>query len=482
MVAFSRRGRAVSLLLVLSGTAALAQASCSSDDAASGGGAEVDAAGSDATTRTDGSTSDDGGVGSDASTNDTGAGDAGASDAGSDGGATDAGADASLVTCTASPCAIQIAAGTDQACVILSDKTVRCWGGNFMGEAGQSVPTDGGYGTPVLAPLAVSGATGARELSLGAEHSCALLENGTLQCWGSNRYAQLAMAADGGLAGAVRSPTPVTIPVTGTAANVSAGFYHTCIRRTDGSVQCWGYNSHAQIGNVAADGGALPLFVPGPTDALLSGVAELDVGGRFACGMLFDGGVSCWGHDSEGQLGRGGPPYAVAADPHPAPVVGLPATVAHLGRSTAYTEGVILADKTVRVWGGNSYGQLGPFDGGSSTGTPQVVANVSDVTQIAFGSQDTCVLKTDGTVFSWGATYSGAGGVGPDAGLAHPTPAQVSGVSDAVAIALGWDAFGCALKRDGSIVCWGDNGWGQLGRGLTKAALPFDPAAAPVAF
>lgn len=478
MLALSRRRRVVSLVLFLSSAAGLAQASCSSDDA-SGGAADA-ATNDDATTRKDDASTSEGGSTTDAgSGNDANATDSAVTDAGTD--AADGGPDASLVTCTASPCAIHLAAGTDQACVILSDKTVRCWGSNFMAESGQAVPSDGGYGTAVLAPLAVSGIAGARELSLGAEHSCALLENGTVQCWGSNRYAQLAMAADGGLAGAVRSPTPVTIAVTGTPANVSAGFYHTCIRRTDGSVQCWGYNSHAQIGNVLPDGGDLPLFVPAPTDALLTGVAELDVGGRFACGHLFDGGVSCWGHNANGQLGRGGPPYNVATDPRPAPVVGLPANVDHLGRSVAYTEGVVLDDKTVRIWGSNQYGNLGPVDGGS-TGTPLEVASVTNVAQIAFNLQNTCVLKTDGTVFCWGATYSGGGGVNPDAGIQHPTPAQISGVSDAVAIALGWDVFGCALKKDGSVVCWGDNAFGQLGRGLTKAALPFDPVAAPVAF
>jgi alpha-tubulin suppressor-like RCC1 family protein len=467
------RRRIVLLVPVASISAFSAIAGCSDDESNSPATPSADASADGA--KADSTTGADATSGADASDNDGSVNDASV-DA-----PEDALSDASLVTCSVTPCAIQLAAGSDNACVILSDKTVRCWGSNFMGESAQPLPTDGGYGAPLLVGTPITGLTTVRELTIGAEHSCALTETGVVQCWGSNQYGQLAQPTDGGKQN--RTPTPTTIAVTGTVANVSSGFYTTCVRRNDGTAQCWGDNNWMQIGNVSSDGGSLGKTVL-PTDALLTDIVELDVGGRFACGFLTDAGVSCWGHNVQGQLGRGGPPFNPTVDPRPAPVMALEdASVQHLARSVGYNEGVVLSDKTIRLWGSGTYGVIGPVgDASTGTGTPVPFPGLTDVTQLAFGYAAGCALKSDGTVWCWGTTLSGADGLEPDggdAGIGTPKLVQIQGVSDAVQIAVGWDVFGCALIKNGSVMCWGDNAFGQLGRGLTKAQLPYDPHAAP---
>ena len=68
----------------------------------------------------------------------------------------------------------------------------------------------------------------------------------------------------------------------------------------------------------------------------------------------------------------------------------------------------------------------------------------------------------------------------PDGGTDHPEPVQVGGVADAVQLAVGWDGFACALRKDGSVACWGNNYFGDLGRGAAAATRPYDWVAAPV--
>jgi alpha-tubulin suppressor-like RCC1 family protein len=442
------------LVVAAAGASALAVVACTDDPTPGAGESDASAEASLAdASRADTSTSSDGAL-----------------DAPQD---VDAGDASSSVTCAVSPCAVRIAAGNDHACAVMSDKTVRCWGANYWGQAGQVLPTDGGQGAPLLTAVPVPGLASVRTITLGAEHSCALLDNDQVRCWGSNKYAQLGQPADGGES---FTATLATVATTGTLADISAGFFHTCVLRADGTIQCWGNNQQNQIGALAAGGGSLGNYVDMPTESGLTGVKQLDVGGRFGCGLLGDGGVSCWGTNANGELGRG---TTGASDPASAAVVGIPGVVTRVGRSLGYGEGIILSDQTVRLWGYNNKGQLGPATDAGSTGT-MVALGLGGVVDLGIGASASCALTTDGGAACWGGTTSGVVGVDPDAGPSHPEPVQVGGVSDAVQLAVAWDGFACALRKNGSVVCWGNNYFGNLGRGVDYATLPYDIVAKPV--
>ena len=384
-------------------------------------------------------------------------------------------AEAGAVTCAVTPCAVRIAAGNDHACALMSDRTLRCWGANYWGQAGQTLPADGGQGPSVLTATRIAGLANVRAVTLGAEHSCALLDGDVVRCWGSNKYAQLGQPADGGES---FTATLTTVPTTGTLADVVAGFFHTCALRTNGTIQCWGNNAQNQMGALLADGGSLGAYVSTPAESGLSGVKQLDVGGRFGCGLLGDGGVSCWGTNASAELGRG---TSGASDPASAPVVGVPGVVTRVGRSLGYGEGIILSDQTVRLWGWNNHGQLGPATDAGLSGT-MVPLGLGGVVDLGIGGGTSCAVTSDGGAACWGATALGAAGADPDGGASQPTPGQVGGVSDAVQVAVGWDGFACVLRKDGSVACWGNNYLGDLGRGPGASGVAYDRVAAPVLF
>ncbi len=135
--------------------------------------------------------------------------------------------------------AVAIAAGYGQACALLSNATMRCWGENREGQLGNGTTANPGTAQPV----AVSGITGATAVATGAYHTCAVLGNGTVRCWGRNDQGQL------GNGTVTSSSTPVPVSgLTGVAA-VSGGGVHTCAVLTNGTVQCWGENTFGQIGD-----------------------------------------------------------------------------------------------------------------------------------------------------------------------------------------------------------------------------------------
>jgi len=131
---------------------------------------------------------------------------------------------------------VDFAAGGYHACAMLADRTVRCWGRNVRGQVG-----DGTSNSPVTQPHIVSGLNSAVTLSLGSYHSCALLQDATVQCWGDSDHGQI------GAQGLAFSPVPVTVSGIANAVRVGTGFQHSCAVLSDGTVRCWGNNAFGQL-------------------------------------------------------------------------------------------------------------------------------------------------------------------------------------------------------------------------------------------
>ncbi|MDP7003380.1 MAG: hypothetical protein QF911_07450, partial [Candidatus Thalassarchaeaceae archaeon] len=180
-------------------------------------------------------------------------------------------------------------------CAILDDGSVACWGYNGFGQLGDGTNTD--RDTPTPTSSLGAGRT-AVAISAGGSHTCALLDNGSVACWGSNSGGQL---GDGTVPGGspADSSTPTQTSSLGagrTAVAISAGDAHTCALLDDGSVSCWGRNSWGQLG----DGTTGDRDTPTPTSSLGANrtAVAISAGASHTCAILDDGSVSCWGSNS----------------------------------------------------------------------------------------------------------------------------------------------------------------------------------------
>jgi alpha-tubulin suppressor-like RCC1 family protein len=191
-----------------------------------------------------------------------------------------------------------VAATFSTACVLMEDKTVRCWGSNSGGDLGTGT-TDG---VPHRTPTAVAGLTDVSFLGGGSGRFCAIVAGGQIKCWGFNSTGAI---GDGTIAAAARPPTTVCAPGSTTlpcppatgATHVASGDDHTCAAFADGRVACWGGNGSGQLGRGNAGASdPFPKYVPGLTATALTG------GNRITCAVSA-GQAKCWGNNGFESLG-----------------------------------------------------------------------------------------------------------------------------------------------------------------------------------
>jgi alpha-tubulin suppressor-like RCC1 family protein len=181
------------------------------------------------------------------------------------------------------------AAGGYHACALMSDSTARCWGRNTRGQVGDGTDT-----SPVTQPHVVSGLSAVTALSLGGYHSCALLLNRTVQCWGQSDFGQI------GAPGLAFSATPVTVNGITNAVGVYTGWLHTCAVLADGTARCWGNNGFGQLGDGTTTSSATPVQVQGIVNP-----RALALGAGHTCALMPDSTVQCWGEGDLGEFGNG---------------------------------------------------------------------------------------------------------------------------------------------------------------------------------
>jgi alpha-tubulin suppressor-like RCC1 family protein len=349
------------------------------------------------------------------------------------------------------PRATALAAGSSHTCALLVDGRVACWGDNFEGQLGT------GDTRASSRPTLVPGVSGATAIAAGGDHSCALISDGTVRCWGSS-VVTLSLSA-------ITSPQPIA-GLTKVLA-IGSGEQHTCVVIAGGGLRCWGDNCSGQLGDGTTQETLVPVSVP-----LMSveGVAAGGFDTPFTCARGV-GGVFCWGDGKFGQLGNG----ATASSPVPVRVQGLS------GRALDVSVGLGHAcarqvDNQVACWGFNANGQLGI---GTTTNSSRAVPvpGLGDALSVSaagdFSHGFTCALRAGGGVQCWGA--NDVGQLGNGLGVDSPQPIDVAGMGQAVAITAG-GGHACAILASGGIRCWGYGGSGELGNGQTKEVNPLPVA------
>lgn len=389
----------------------------------------------------------------------------------------------------------QISAGSEHTCALIEGNAVKCWGSNVSGQLG-----NGNYGVNATStvPVEVSGLdSGVQAINVGYGHTCALIADGKVKCWGDNVFGQL------GNGGALLSVPVDVIGLGGDVQGISTGGgYHTCIVTESGEVRCWGNNSHGQLG----DGSLLNADAPVVVSDLAASVRIVEVGYQHSCALTTGGAVWCWGRNDRGQLGDGSnsnssTPVEVfglsdalaisAGDSHTCALrtgggvtcwggnslfqTGVPglesdvqAISAGAGHTCALTTG-----GAVKCWGANWNGQLGDGSFDNSADPVDVVGLGSGVQAISAGVSHTCAVISGGTAQCWGWNRDGQLGDGSYGDSSVPT--DVVGLGSGVQSISAGDWHSCALTSLGSVKCWGDNGHSQLGDGsVVDSYVPVD--------
>ncbi|MDP6235895.1 MAG: hypothetical protein QF364_08640, partial [Candidatus Poseidoniaceae archaeon] len=290
----------------------------------------------------------------------------------------------------------KVSAGYRHSCAILDNGDLKCWGSDGKGQLGDGGIVQSNDKTNAPSSTAINLGTGrtAVAVSAGAYHSCAILDNGDLKCWGFDNYGQL---GDGGSNSYASAPsyTGINLGTGRTAVAVSAGGEHTCAILDNGDLKCWGSDSKGQLGDGA---GSLGTTAPSST-AIDLGTGRTAVavaaGSEHTCAILDNGDLKCWGSDSRGQLGDGGQlwtssnptdtntPSSTAID------LGTGRTAVAVTAGQSYTC-AILDNGDLKCWGEDVYGQLG--DGGSTNTN----LNTPSSTAIDLGTGRTAVAVTAG--------------------------------------------------------------------------------------
>lgn len=258
-----------------------------------------------------------------------------------------------------------ISAGGKHTCAIRStDGAIECWGSNKTTKA--SVETATGR-VQVYSGQASPPEGNFRAVSAGSDHTCAIRENKTIRCWGTNDYGQS------------RAPA-------GSFTAVSAGWDHTCAIRESGEIACWGRN---HLGQTDAPGGSFTAV-----SAVLS----------HTCGLRTSGAIECWGWDEERTDAPGGSFIAVSASFFSNCGLRADGTIECWGwneeqsnapdgsytsvsTGSAHTCGLRESGE-ITCWGANDYGQASPPTG--------------SFIAISAGSSHTCGLRADGAIECWG--------------------------------------------------------------------------------
>jgi alpha-tubulin suppressor-like RCC1 family protein len=294
-------------------------------------------------------------------------------------------------------------------------------------------------------------------IAAGTYHTCALMKTGNIFCWGQGAYRQL--GGDYGAQHVARKVDAVT-----DAIGLDCGHRFSCALRPGGAVWCWGDDLHGESGTATtqpcgdATIDSVCIATPQPVVGLESGIVELALGAYHACVRRGDGAVICWGDNSAGQVGA-----QVAGDVRDPHVVdGVVAK--RLVAGDSHTCALVGSPGKVFCWGSNQNGQLGRDPLATAVSTPAEVTGLSDAVDIAGGGEHTCAIRAGGAVVCWGYDYLGQLGNGSTRPTRATSFQSVVGLGGAVEVSAG-RYHSCVRKGDGTVSCWGENAKGELGDG-----------------
>lgn len=302
-------------------------------------------------------------------------------------------------------------------CAVVDQGTVKCWGFNYGGELG--VDTGGQQIVPQPQTVPVESA---RSVATGPGYSCAIHFDDTVSCWGELPWDKT-----------IQGEKKITLPpkkIDGltNVAEIAASGLHLCARHTNGHLSCMGWYAYGQFDNGTNATEPVQVF------DIDNSVKKVVTGYSHTCVLLNDLGaqdgtslwVRCWGRNNQGQLGIG----PIEQQSVPTLVGGLTEegdTIEDIDAGGDHTCAVIRRPtgwRVVKCWGGNHLGHLGTEDSSEEVLQPSKVAGAEQSNMIEVGAGPTCGMSTTGRLLCWGSNMFGALGNGTEEDSA--TPIQVN--------------------------------------------------------
>lgn len=384
-----------------------------------------------------------------------------------------------------------------RSCAVFVDGTVKCWGNaQGLGLSTNNIgdnPNEMGANLPFL-PMGTGRFV--KEVACGYRFQCARTAAGQVVCWGYNDYEQLGRGDQlvpdtyAELGDNLKS---VDLGTGKSAVQLASGGLHSCAVLNDGSVKCWGYNNYGQLGyGDTVNRGWLPSEMGDALPPVDLGTGRTAMGISIeeytTCALLDDGSVKCWGSNGTGQLGQGdliarGDNPGEMGDNLPAINLGTGKTAVQisLGRGHVCAR---LNDQSLKCWGNNYYGALGLGNtdahgdqpGEMGDNLPTIDLGTGRVAiQVHAAEWFTCALLDNATLKCWGVgTLAAENGtwnnLGDQPGEMGDNLLPVNlGTGRTVAQFSSRWAHSCAILDDDSVKCWGYNLNGQLGLGNTTS-------------
>jgi alpha-tubulin suppressor-like RCC1 family protein len=364
--------------------------------------------------------------------------------------------------------AASVSAGDGVSCAIESGKAY-CWGYGELGGLGDDRTADSSVPVAVDTSGVLAGKA-LTQITAGTGYACALDSTGAAYCWGNNQNGQL---GDGNTAD---SSIPVAVDASGvlagkTLTQITASDGDTCALDSNGAGYCWGRNHAGQLGDDTTTDSSVPVAVD--TSGLLDGktLTQITNGYQYTCALDSTGAAYCWGYNAYGSFGDGNT-FESSTVPVAVDTSGVLAGKA-LTQITAGEYHTCALDSTgaAYCWGSNEYSQLGDGNTAFDSSIPVAVDSSGllagkTLTQITAGGFHTCALASTGDAYCWGYDGYGQLGDGITGGPANvPVAVDTSGVlagNTLTNITGGYDNT-CAADAARAVYCWGDNSWGDLG-------------------
>ena len=373
---------------------------------------------------------------------------------------------------------VAISAGTDHSCAVLGDGRVKCWGDNRFGQLGLGdTEARGDAPEEMGAALAAVDLGGQRvvRVSAGKQHTCALGEAGDVFCWGLTGLDHGPLGTSLGDAPGEMSAAAAWVPLPGPAAGVTAGPERTCAwLELSSALYCWGNNLHGQLG--LGDRTARNAPPAAPIDLGTNESIEQVAVASSVCVRFSSGRIKCWGNNDSGRLGLGddvprGDEPGEMGEALPFVDFGPGAAV---GLATGFeTTLAVLSDGTARWWGGvnDRVGIEAVGDGPGEMGDRLRALRFGPS-----GARSVAVFEANPCVVLEDGGVKcwgfGSGITGVEETLHGPRTATLAPLD------LGGPAravtvgrrHACALMTDATMKCWGDATSGALGRPRTPEA------------